>query len=80
MQFEPEELLAKYDEEKRKRLQNRPEGNAQYIAVSSVLRDYNRDPLAESIADRASIEADTDVLIVGAGFGFNHRVSAGLVR
>ena len=69
MQFEPEELLAKYDEEKRKRLQNRPEGNAQYVDVSSVLGDYNQDPLAGTIADRAPIGADTDVLIVGAGFG-----------
>jgi len=69
MQFEPEELLAKYEEEKRKRLLHHPEGNAQYIDASIILGDYNRDPLVGTAPDRAPIVATTDVLIVGAGFG-----------
>jgi len=69
MQFDPEDLLVKYQEEKRKRLLNHPEGNAQYVDASSILGDYNRDPLVGTATDRAPIVAVTDVLIVGAGFG-----------
>jgi len=79
MQFEPEELLAKYEEEKRKRLLHHPEGNAQYIDASIILGDYNRDPLVGTAHDRAPIVAKTDVLIIGAGFG-GLLTAAALVR
>ena len=69
MRFEPEKLLAKYEEEKRKRLLHHPEGNAQYIDASIILGDYNCDPLVGTTPDRTPIVAKTDVLIVGAGFG-----------
>jgi len=69
MRFDPRELLAKYEEEKRKRLQNHPEGNAQYIDASTVLAGYNQDPLVGATPNRPPIIEETDVLIVGAGFG-----------
>jgi len=69
MRFDPRELLAKYEEEKRKRLQNHPEGNAQYIDASTVLAGYNQDPLVGATPNRSPIIEETDVLIVGAGFG-----------
>ena len=65
----PDELLAKYEEEKQKRLKLHPEGPAQYIDISSVLDDFRRDPFVEPGYNRQPIVDDVDVLVVGAGFG-----------
>ncbi len=65
--FDPDELRAKYKVERDKRL--RPEGNQQYRQVSGEFEHFTDDPYADADFTRAAIEEETDVVIIGGGFG-----------
>ncbi len=67
MAFSPEALKAKYQAEREKRL--RPDGNAQYVDLSGIYADFDRDPYVEPGFTRPAVTEDIDVLIVGGGFG-----------
>ncbi len=64
---DPQALSARYIQERDKRL--RPDMNSQYIEVTADFSDYVNDPYADASADRAPRAEDTDVLIIGGGFG-----------
>lgn len=60
-------MKAKYREEREKRL--RADGPDQYRALDGVFADLDRDPFADPQFTRDPVAAETDVAIVGAGFG-----------
>ena len=64
-----DELRSKYLYERDKRIQTRPEGNAQFHDLSGVFADFDKDPFVEPGFTRAPIVEETDAVIVGAGFG-----------
>ena len=64
--FDPDALLKKYREERDKRL--RSDGTAQYVKMEGALAHYLEDPYAERV-ERASIEEELEVVILGGGFG-----------
>jgi len=64
-----DELRAKYEHERDKRLEARPEGDAQFFEVSGAFADFDRDPFADPNFTRPEIVEETDVVIIGAGFG-----------
>jgi cation diffusion facilitator CzcD-associated flavoprotein CzcO len=66
LSFSPEALAEKYRIEREKRL--RPEGMEQYVDLGKVFTNYVEDPHVEPGFTRDPIEADADVLVVGAGF------------
>ncbi|WP_050435855.1 flavin-containing monooxygenase [Chondromyces crocatus] len=65
--FSPEALKEKYRLEREKRL--RPDGNRQYLELRGVFADFDEDPYVEPGFSREAITEETDVLIVGGGFG-----------
>ena len=65
--FSAEALKEKYRQEREKRL--RADGNAQYIPLQGVFSDFDKDPYVEPGFTRAALSEQTDVLIVGGGFG-----------
>jgi cyclohexanone monooxygenase len=65
--YDPAALHARYEAERQKRL--RPDGNAQYRQVSGELAHFLDDPYAEPGFQRAPLQQDMDVLVVGGGFG-----------
>ena len=66
--FDPVALKKKYDEERDKRLAMRPEGLAQYRELTGELEHFAVDPYAP-VEKRAPKRVETDVVIVGGGFG-----------
>lgn len=64
--FDPAALKAKYDAERDKRL--RSEGNAQYVKLEGQFAHYLEDPYVTR-EERAPLEADIEVVILGGGFG-----------
>lgn len=58
-------LKAKYLEERDKRL--RPEGLNQYRAVDLDDGDYARDPFSSEVPERAAVEREVDVVVIGGG-------------
>ncbi|MGN6514687.1 MAG: flavin-containing monooxygenase, partial [Rhizomicrobium sp.] len=64
--FDPAALKAKYEAERVKRL--RADGNEQYIQIKDQFAHYLDDPYVAPIA-RAPLTDETEVLIVGGGFG-----------
>jgi cyclohexanone monooxygenase len=64
--FDPKALKAKYRAERDKRL--RTEGNEQYVEIKGQFAHYLDDPYVAQIV-RAPITDETEVLIVGGGFG-----------
>jgi cyclohexanone monooxygenase len=78
--FDPEALRAKYQAERDKRL--RPDGSAQYLAPTGRFAHYLDDPYVSDEAARAPVDVDTEVALVGAGFGgmqaAAHLVKAGV--
>jgi hypothetical protein len=62
-----EELRQRYAEERSKRL--RADGDAQYHELKGVYRDFDADPWVEPGFTRDPVVEETDVLIVGAGWG-----------
>jgi cation diffusion facilitator CzcD-associated flavoprotein CzcO len=67
VQASPEALKEKYRIEREKRL--RPDGPDQYLDLSGVFQDIDRDPYVEPGFSRPPIAEETDVVIVGGGFG-----------
>jgi cyclohexanone monooxygenase len=65
--FDPEELRRKYQFERDRRL--RPEGEAQYQQTDGEFEAINDDPHITERIDRAPIEEDIEVAILGGGFG-----------
>ncbi|WP_395839088.1 flavin-containing monooxygenase [Cystobacter fuscus] len=65
--FSPEALKEKYRLEREKRL--RADGNAQYVDLSGVYADFDKDPYVEPGFTRPAVTEKIDVLIVGGGFG-----------
>ena len=66
LDFDPEELRAKYRYERDKRI--REDGEAQYIEAAEEFAHYaDDDPYAEPV-DRDPIEAKIDVVVIGGGF------------
>jgi cation diffusion facilitator CzcD-associated flavoprotein CzcO len=64
-----DELRAKYLYERDKRINTRPEGNAQFHDLSGVFADFDKDPYVEPGFTRPPVIEQTDVVIVGGGFG-----------
>ena len=67
LEFDPDALRKKYEQERDKRL--RADGNEQYQEVTGDFTNYIDDPYVEEMSDRAPRNEDVDVLIVGGGFG-----------
>lgn len=65
--FDPTALKAKYREERDKRL--RDDGNEQYIEVAGDFSNYVDDPYIDNEIDRDAIVRETEVVVVGGGFG-----------
>ena len=65
--FDPDELRAKYREERDKRL--RPDGNEQYVEVKGDFSRYIDDPYVDPGYTREPLTDAVDVVIIGGGFG-----------
>ncbi len=65
--FDPDALRDKYAFERDKRV--RPEGYAQYQALSGDLDVFDDDPFVEPGFTREAVEKEVDVAIIGGGFG-----------
>ena len=64
--FDPEEIRAKYQAERDKRL--RVDGNEQYVEIKDEFAHYSEDPYVERI-ERDAIDTEAEVVIIGGGFG-----------
>ena len=62
-----EAVLAKYREEREKRL--RPDGNDQYRPLSGDFEEFDRDPYADPSITRDAVADEVEVAIIGAGIG-----------
>ena len=67
VRISPEALREKYRIERDKRL--RADGPNQYLDPNAVFRDFDADPYVEPGFTRPAIVEETDVAIVGGGFG-----------
>ncbi len=65
--FDPEELRAKYRAERDKRI--RTDGNQQYVEVKGDFSRYIDDPYVDPGFERRPLTDDVQVLIIGGGFG-----------
>ncbi len=65
--FDPDELRAKYEAERDKRM--RQDGSAQYQEVTGDFSHYIDDPHVVDHIDRAPLTDEIDVAIIGGGFG-----------
>lgn len=65
--FDPDALKARYLAERDKRL--RREGNDQYLEVAGTLAHYRDDPYVEPGFTRDPIVTETEIAIIGGGFG-----------
>ncbi|MEM7219554.1 MAG: NAD(P)/FAD-dependent oxidoreductase [Pseudomonadota bacterium] len=65
--FDPDALRDKYRAERDKRL--RADGNEQYHEVSGEFSNYVDDPYVDAPLDRAPLRDESDVIIIGGGFG-----------
>jgi cyclohexanone monooxygenase len=72
------ELKKRYLEERDKRLNSRPEGNAQYKEFKGIFEKYLKDPYVERV-EREPIEEEIDFLVLGGGYG-GQCVAAELIR
>jgi cyclohexanone monooxygenase len=66
--FDPAALQAKYLQERDRRLA-RDEGVEQYTLLDGSLSHYLNDPWVESSFKRDPIEEETEVVIIGGGYG-----------
>lgn len=66
LDFNLEELRARYAEERNKRL--RADGNDQYVEIAGELAAIGDDPYVKRV-ERAPIHEKVEVLIIGGGFG-----------
>jgi cation diffusion facilitator CzcD-associated flavoprotein CzcO len=67
MTISPQALEARYREERAKRL--RADGNDQYQELNGAFADFDRDGYADPDLSREPVAAETEVAIIGAGFG-----------
>jgi cyclohexanone monooxygenase len=67
LDFNPEELRAKYLAERDKRL--RADANEQYVEIAGDFSHYIDDPYVEPGFTRAPLTDEVDVLVIGGGFG-----------
>jgi cyclohexanone monooxygenase len=78
----PEEIREKYRIEREKRL--RSDGTAQFKTIAGEWADFGRDPFADPNFTRDAVKEDTEVVIVGAGFGgmlaAHHLLKAGITN
>ncbi len=65
--FDPDQLRAKYREERDKRL--RPDGNEQYQEVAGDFARYVDDPYVEPGYTRAAVVEEIEAAVIGGGFG-----------
>ncbi len=65
--FDPDQLREKYRIERDKRL--RPDGNDQYREVTGEFSHYVDDPYVEQRLEREPLNDDTEVIVIGGGFG-----------
>jgi len=65
--FDPDSLRNKYRSERDKRV--RSDGNEQYNEVTGEFSDFVDDPYIDEAIVRAPITDDTDVIVIGGGFG-----------
>jgi hypothetical protein len=72
------ELKKRYLEERDKRLNARPEGNAQYKEFKGIFEKYLKDPYVQRV-EREPIEEEIDFLVLGGGYG-GQCVAAELIR
>ena len=63
----PEEIREKYRIEREKRL--RSDGTAQFKTIAGEWADFGRDPFSDPDFTRDAVKEETEVVIVGAGFG-----------
>jgi cation diffusion facilitator CzcD-associated flavoprotein CzcO len=63
----PDEIRERYRKERDKRL--RPDGIAQFRELKGIYEDFDKDPYVEPGFTRDPVIEETDVVIVGAGFG-----------
>ena len=67
LDFDPEELRAKYAQERDKRI--RSDGEAQYIEAAEEFASYaDDDPYVDVEDERDALDIDIDVAVIGAGF------------
>jgi hypothetical protein len=64
--FDPQEMKAKYDFERDRRL--RPDREAQYQQTEGEFAYYNDDPHTQRI-ERESVTETVEVVVLGGGFG-----------
>ena len=64
--FDPEALRKKYKEERAKRI--RPDGNNQYLEMRGDFSNYIDDPYIEDEINRAPLNDEIEVVVVGGGF------------
>jgi cyclohexanone monooxygenase len=62
-----DELREKYRIEREKRL--RADGNAQYLGLNGIFKDFDADPYVEPGFTRDAVVDEVEVVIVGGGFG-----------
>ncbi len=65
--FDPTALKAKYRAERDKRL--RADGNQQYVEMTGAFAHYLDDPYVEPGFTRAPLTDETDIAVIGGGFG-----------
>jgi cyclohexanone monooxygenase len=65
--FNPDALREKYREERDKRV--RSDGNAQYTEVTGDFSAFVEDPYIAERIEREPLTDDTDVIVIGGGFG-----------
>lgn len=65
--FDPDALRAKYRAERDKRV--RQDGNEQYLEVVGDFSNFVDDPYIESVIERVPLDDDTEVIVIGGGFG-----------
>lgn len=78
----PEEIREKYRIEREKRL--RSDGTAQFKTIAGEWADFGRDPFVDPNFTRDAVREETEVVIVGAGFGgmlaAHHLLKAGVTN
>ncbi len=67
LDFDPEELRARYLAERDRRL--RPDANNQYVEVAGGFAHFDEDPYVDPGFTRAPMNDTVDAIIVGGGFG-----------
>jgi cyclohexanone monooxygenase len=71
-------LKKRYLEERDKRLNARPEGNAQYKEFKGIFEKYLKDPYTPRV-EREPLDIEIDFLVLGGGYG-GQCVAAELIK